>query len=160
MQRKDYTQRLICRTLHEDNSMVMRKLNEDGSKKRMFNHKKRLMRQEKQKYKSIKVLNGSGRPVSDEEEVEKSGEILVQIVCTNGKATLGEKREFGNGMTSGGLTFSQQEISVAIKKMKENKAVDKSGVITGYLERETMRYIGEVRTEIQKNEMNRINVLP
>ena len=35
---KDDTQRLICRTLHEHNGMVMQKLKEDGSKKRMFNH--------------------------------------------------------------------------------------------------------------------------
>ena len=41
---KDYTQRLISRTLHEHNDMVMQKLKEDGSKKRMFNHIKRLMR--------------------------------------------------------------------------------------------------------------------
>ena len=44
MQKKDYTQRLICRTLHKHNGRVMQKLNEDGSKKRMFNHIKRLMR--------------------------------------------------------------------------------------------------------------------
>ena len=37
LQRKDYTQSLIYRTLHEHNSMVMPKLNEDGSKKMMFN---------------------------------------------------------------------------------------------------------------------------
>ena len=36
MQMKYYTQRLICRTLHEHNGMVMQKLKEDGSKKRMF----------------------------------------------------------------------------------------------------------------------------
>ena len=45
MQKKDYSERLICMTLHEHNGMVMvKKLNEDGSEKRMFNHIKRLMR--------------------------------------------------------------------------------------------------------------------
>ena len=45
LQKKDYAQRLIiCRTLHEHNGMVMQKLNKDGSKKRIFNHIKRLMR--------------------------------------------------------------------------------------------------------------------
>ena len=39
----------------------------------------------------------------------------------------------GNGMTSEGQIFSQQEMSVAIKKMKENKAADESGVIAEYL---------------------------
>ena len=29
LQRKGYTQRLICMTMHEYNSMVIRKLNED-----------------------------------------------------------------------------------------------------------------------------------
>ena len=33
LHRKDETQRLIGRTLHEHNSMVMQMLNEDGSKK-------------------------------------------------------------------------------------------------------------------------------
>ena len=60
LQMKDYTQRLICRTLHEHNGMVMQKLKEDGSKKRMFNHIKRLMRKQEQKDTSIKILNGSG----------------------------------------------------------------------------------------------------
>ena len=36
-------------------------------------------------------------------------------------------------MTSEGQIFSQQEMSVAIKKMKENKAADESGVIAEYL---------------------------
>ena len=44
LQMKDDTQRFICRTLHEHNGIVMQKLKEDGSKKRMFNHIKRLMR--------------------------------------------------------------------------------------------------------------------
>ena len=38
LQMKDYTQRLICRTLHEHNGMVMQKLEEEGSKKKMCNH--------------------------------------------------------------------------------------------------------------------------
>ena len=47
---------------------------------------------------------------------------------------LGQKKEMiGNGMTSEGQIFSQHEMSVAIKKMKENKAADKSGVIAEYL---------------------------
>ena len=46
---KDDTQRLICRTLHEHNGMVMQKLKEDGNKKRMFNHIKRLMKKNRNK---------------------------------------------------------------------------------------------------------------
>ena len=38
LQMKDDTQRLICRTLHVHNGMIMQKLKEGGSKKRMFNH--------------------------------------------------------------------------------------------------------------------------
>ena len=38
LQLKDGTHRLICWTLHEHNSMIISMLNEDGSKKRMFNH--------------------------------------------------------------------------------------------------------------------------
>ena len=44
IQMKDDTQRLICRTLHDHNGMVMLILKEDGSMKRMFNHIKRLAR--------------------------------------------------------------------------------------------------------------------
>ena len=44
-------------TLHEHNSMVMRKLNEDRSKKRLLNHIKRLMRKEERNKESIKVVN-------------------------------------------------------------------------------------------------------
>ena len=49
LQMKDYTQKLICRILHEHNGMVMHKFKEDGSKKRMFNHIKRLIRKQEQK---------------------------------------------------------------------------------------------------------------
>ena len=56
LQMKDDTQRLICRTLHEHNGMVMQKLKEAGSKKRMFNHIKRLMRKQDQKDTSIKIF--------------------------------------------------------------------------------------------------------
>ena len=59
MQMKDDTQRLICRTLHEHNGIVMQKLKDDGSKKRMLNHIKRLMRKQEQRDTSIKFLNGS-----------------------------------------------------------------------------------------------------
>ena len=48
--------------------------------------------------------------------------------------TQGQKKEMiGNGMTSEGQIFSKQEMSVAIKKMKENTAADESGVIAEYL---------------------------
>ena len=57
LQMKDDTLRLICRTLHEHNGIVMQKLKEDRSKKRMFNHIKRLMRKQEQRYTSIKFLN-------------------------------------------------------------------------------------------------------
>ena len=51
-----------------------------------------------------------------------------------GKVTLGQKKEMiGKGMTSEAQIFSQQEMSVAIKKMKENKVADESGVIAEYL---------------------------
>ena len=132
---KDDTQRLICRTLHEHNGMVMQKLKEDGSKKRMFNHIMRLMRKQEQKDTSIKILNSSGITVNDEQEVVKEVErFWGNLFCTNGKVTLGQKKEMiGNGMTSEGQIFSQQEMSVAIKKMKDNKAADESGVIVEYL---------------------------
>ena len=68
MQMKDDTQRLICRT-HEHNGMVTQKLKEDGSKKMMFNHIKRLLRKQDQKDTNIKILNGSGITVIDEQEV-------------------------------------------------------------------------------------------
>ena len=71
LQMKYYTQRLICKTLHEHNGMVMQKLKEDGCKKKMFNHIKSLMRKREQKYTSMKILNGSGITVSDEQEVER-----------------------------------------------------------------------------------------
>ena len=52
------------------------------------------------------------------------------LFCTNGKVTLGQKHEMiGKGMTSEGQIFSQQEMSVAIKKMIKNTAADKSGII-------------------------------
>ena len=55
---------------------------------------------------------------------------MCKLFCTNGKVTLGEKKEMiGKGMTSEGQLFSLQEMSVAIKKMKENKVADESGVM-------------------------------
>ena len=54
-------------------------------------------------------------------------ELWGNLFCTNGKVTLSQKKEMiGNGMTSEGQIFSQQE-------MKENKAADESGVIAEYL---------------------------
>ena len=92
LQMKDYTHRLICRTLHEHNGLIMQKLKEDGSKKRIFNHIKRLMRKQEQKDTSVKILNGSGITVSDEQEVVKEVEICWgKLFCTNGKVKLGEK---------------------------------------------------------------------
>ena len=76
LQMNDDTQRLSCRTLHEHNGMVMQKLKEDGSKKMMFNHIKGLMRKQEQKDTSIKILNGSGITVDDEQEVVKELEIF------------------------------------------------------------------------------------
>ena len=71
MQRKDDAQRLIVRILHEHNSMVMRILNEDGNKKRVFNHINMFMKKEEIKNRGIQVLNESGDTVSDVQEVEK-----------------------------------------------------------------------------------------
>ena len=68
--------------------MVMQKLNEDESKKRMFNHIKRLMWKERRKGRGIKVSNDSGITVSDEQEVERFWDNLF---CTNGKLALGDK---------------------------------------------------------------------
>ena len=83
----------------------MQKLKEDGSKKKMFNHIKRLMRKQKQKDTSIKILNGSGITVNYEQEVER---FWYNLFCTNGKVTLGQKKEMiGKGMTSEGQIFSQ-----------------------------------------------------
>ena len=93
LQMKDDTHLLICRTLHEHNSIVMQKLKEDGSKKRMFNHIKRLMRKQEQRDTSIKFLNDSGIIVSDEQEVVKEVErFWGNLFCTNGKVTLGQKK--------------------------------------------------------------------
>ena len=113
LQMKDSTQRLICRTLQEHNGMVMQKLKEDGSKKRMFNHIKRLMRKQEQKDTSIKILNGSGITVNDEQEVVKEVErFWGNLFCTNGKVTLGQKKVMiAKGMPSEGQIFSQQEMS-------------------------------------------------
>ena len=73
---KEFTQRLICRTLHEHNDMVMQKLKEDGSKKMMYNHIKRI---QEQKDTSIKILNDSGITVSDEQEVVKEVQSFAQM---------------------------------------------------------------------------------
>ena len=73
-------------------------------------------------------------PIYEQEVVKEVERFWGNLFCTNGKVTLGQKKEMiGNGMTSEGQIFSQQEMSVAIKKMKENKAADESGVIAEYL---------------------------
>ena len=76
-----------------NNNEVMRKLNEDGSNKRMFNHLKRLMRKEQHMGKSIKVLNSSGITVSDEQEdVKEVDRFWGEVLCINRKATQGNKK--------------------------------------------------------------------
>ena len=88
-----------------------------------------------EKYTSIKILNGSGITVKDEQEVVKEVKrFWGKLFCTTGKVTLGQKMGMiGKGMPSKGQIFSQQEMSVAIKKLKENKAADESGVLAEYL---------------------------
>ena len=110
LQMKDDTQRLFCRTLHGHNGMVIQKLKEDGSKKKMFNHIKRLMRNQEQKDTNIKILNGSGITVNDKQEVVKEvARFCGNLFCTNGKVTLGQKNEMiGKGMTSEGQISSHQ----------------------------------------------------
>ena len=56
----------------------------------MFNHIKRLMRNQEQKDTSINILNGSSIVVNDEQEVER---FRGNLFCTNGKVTLGQKKE-------------------------------------------------------------------
>ena len=71
---------------------------------------------------------------------------MGQIVFTNGKVTLGEKGEMiGKGMTIGWQIFIQREMSVAIKKMKENKAADESGVIAEYLKALEVQEVEKLR---------------
>ena len=86
----------------------------------MYNHIKRLMTKQEQKDTSIKILKGSGITVNDEQDMVKEVEgFWDNLFCTNGKVTLEQKNEMiGKGMTSEGQIFSQQEMSVAIKKMK------------------------------------------
>ena len=116
--------------------MVMRKLNEDGIKKRMFNHIKRLMRKEERKKESIKVLNAIGN--------------ILTVV-------LGVRKEMNrNGMTSRGQMFSLQEMRFTLKGMKENKATDESGVIAEYLKSLEIEDVKKLRilmngTDIEKN---------
>ena len=91
LQMKDDTQRLICRTLYDHYGMVMQILKADGSKKRIFNHIKRLMRKQEPKDTSIKILNGSGITVNDEQEVVKEVErFWGNLFCQNEKVTLGD----------------------------------------------------------------------
>ena len=88
-------------------------------------------------------LNGSGITVNDEKEVER---LWGNLFCTNRKVTLGQKKEMiGNGMTSEGQIFSQQEMSDAIKKMKDNKAADESGVIAEYLKTLEVKEVEKLR---------------
>ena len=58
---------------------------------RMFNHLKRLMRKQVRKDTTIKVLNGSGITVSDEQEVAREMErFWRELFFTNRKVTLGD----------------------------------------------------------------------
>ena len=61
--------------------------------------------------------------MNDEQEVIKEVErFWGNLFCTNGKVTQGQKKEMiGNGVTSEGQILSQQEMSVAIKKIKRIK---------------------------------------
>ena len=85
--------------------------------------------------------------MNDEQEVVKEVErFWDKLFCTNGKVTLGEKKEMiGTGMRSEGQIFSQQEMSVTIKKMKENKSADDSGVITEYLKALKVEEVDKLR---------------
>ena len=85
--------------------------------------------------------------MNDEQEVVKEVErFWGNLFCTNGKVTLGQKKEMiGNGMTSEGQIYSQQDMSVAIKKMNENKAADERGVIAEYLKALELEEVEKLR---------------
>ena len=53
LQTKDYVQMLICMTRPEHNGIVMQNVCEEGSKNRMSNHIKRLMRKQERNDTSI-----------------------------------------------------------------------------------------------------------
>ena len=94
LQMKDNTPRVICRLLHDHNGIVMQKLKEDGNKKRMFNHIKRLMLKQEQKDTTIKFLNGSGITVNEKQEVVKDVErFWGHLFYTNRKVTVGQKKK-------------------------------------------------------------------
>ena len=60
--------------------------------------------------------------------------------------TLGQKKEMiGKGMTSEGQLFSQPEMSVAIMKMKENKAAVESGVIAVHMKALEVEEVDKLR---------------
>ena len=104
--------------------MVMHKLKEYGSQKRMFNHIKMLMRKQEQKVTSIKILNGSGIIVNDEQEVVKEVErFWGKLFCRNRKVTLGHKKEM-TGKCRANIQSAGYECC-----NKENE----SGVIAGNL---------------------------
>ena len=107
------------------------------------------MRKQEQKDTSVKILNGRGITVSEEQEVVK--EVVIfwgKLFCTNGKVTLGEKKKMiGKGMTSEGQIFSQQKMSVTIKKMKENKVADESGMIAEYLKALKVEEVEKLRLD-------------
>ena len=123
LQMKDDTQRLICRTLKED-----------GSKKMMFNHIKRLMRKQELKDTSIKLLNSSGITVNNEQEVVKEVErFWGNLFCTTVKVTLGQKKEMiGNSMTSEGQIFCQQ-IAESLKALEVEEVEKLRGLMNGIL---------------------------
>ena len=73
----------------EHNGIIIKKFKEDGSKKMMFNHIKRLMRKQEHQDTSVNILNGSVITVSNEQEVGKEIEIFRgKLFCTNGKVIL------------------------------------------------------------------------
>ena len=51
----------------------------------------------------------------------------------------------GKGMTGEGEMCSQKEMSVVIKKMKENKAADESGVVAEYLQALDVEEVDKLR---------------
>ena len=74
-------------------------------------------------------------------EVER---LCGKLFCTNGNATLGVRKEMiGNGMASGGDHSVCMRFE--IKKMKENKATNESGVIAEYIKSLDVEDIDKLR---------------
>ena len=127
--KKEEASQEVGRALHVHNEMVMKEICKGGGKSGLYGHMKMLIEKGKEANDSnVQLMNEEGETIADEEKVIEN--FWGDLFCLKGNATYGVMKELVDGrMKKEVWSINDQDLKIAIKLMKMNKATDESGMI-------------------------------